>query len=213
MSLAQGRATQAQKDVQAALDKAIGREELKLRDRDSEAVHRLSNARGANYEVTGVAPGGDPASAELGTAGKTEVRAQDMLKHLQETLKAPKEGDKDSLAEAHVIGEGLPPDVRAEVEAEVKVFREGKRDGKALTERVLLETIYRPLRRALIVLKPPPPPPVKLNLKLTGKDLERIIGQPIDCLPAHQDLFDNTLQDSWYEGECRPKDGVGSQVK
>ena len=88
----------------------------------------------------------------FGTAGKTEVHEQDMLKHLQETLKAPKEGDKDPLAEAHVIGEGLPPDVRAEVEAEVKVFREGKRDGKALKERALLETIYRPLRRALIVL-------------------------------------------------------------
>ena len=187
---------------------------MKLRDRDSEAIRHLSNARGASYEVTGVAPGGDPASAELfGTTGKTEVREQDMLKHLQETLKAPKEGDKDPLAEAHVIGEGLPPDVRAEVEAEVKVFREGKRDGKALKERALLETIYRPLRRALIVLKPPPPPPVKLDLNLTGKDIERIIGQPIDCLPAHQDLFDNTLQDSWYEGECRPKGGVGGQVK
>ena len=103
--------------------------------------------------------------------------------------------------------------MRAEVEAEVKVFREGKRDGKALKERALLETIYRPLRRALIVLEPPPPPPVKLDLNLTGKDIERIIGQPIDCLPAHQDLFDNTLQDSWYEGECRPKGGVeGHQV-
>ena len=171
ISLAQGRAAQAQKDVQAAIDQAIGKEELKLRDRDSAAIRRLSNARSASYEVTGVAPGGDPASAELfGTAGKTEVRAQDMLKHLQETLKAPQEGDKDPLAEAHVIGEGLPPDVRAEVEAEVKVFREGKRDGKALKERALLETIYRPLRRALIVLKPPPPPPVKLDLNLTGKD-------------------------------------------
>jgi hypothetical protein len=214
ISLAQGRAAQAQKDVQAALDQAIGKEEVKLRDRDSEALRRLSDARRASYEVTGVAPGGDPASAELfGTAGKAEVRERDMLKHLQETLKAPKEGDKDPLAEAHVIGAGLPPDVRAEVEAEVKVFREGKRDGKALKERALLETIYRPLRRALIVLKPPPPPPVKLDLNLTGKDIERIIGQPIDCLPEHQDLFDNTLQDSWYEGECQPKGGVAGQVK
>jgi len=216
ISLAQRRAVQAQKDLQAELDKAIGKEEVKLRDRDSEALRRLRDARSAGYKVTGLAPDEDPSSAELfGTVGKKEVPDKELLKTLKKTLAAPKEGEEDPLATKHVIGKGLPADVRAEVEAEVKVFREGKRDGKELKERELLETIYKPLRRALIVLNPPPAPTVKIDLTptLTQKDLERIAGRPIDCLPEHQKLFDNTLQDSWYEGNCRPKGGVGGKVK
>lgn len=217
ITLAQKRAEKAQKDLQAALDKAIADEAganamLKFRD----TTRQLKNARAAGYEVKGQAPGGGESSAELfGIGAEGEVTEKDMLKHLKEKLKAPKEGEADPLAREHVIGEGLPPDVRKEVEAAVEVFREGKHEGKKLTDRERLETIYKPLRRALIVLNPPPaPPPAPVKLYPTRKDIESIVGESIECLPQHQDLFDNTLQNSWYEGECRPKEGgVGGKVK
>jgi len=149
---------------------------LKLRDRDSEAIRRLRDARSAGYKVTGLAPDGEPSSAELfGAVGKKEVPDREMLRHLKKTPAAPKQGEADPLATEHVIGEGLPADVRAEVEAEVKVFREGKRDGKELKDKDLLETIYKSLRRAVIVLNPPVAPPVKIDItpKLTQKVLIR----------------------------------------
>jgi hypothetical protein len=210
--LAQSRAEQAQKDLQAALDTAIGTAELQIRDRDT--IRRLKDARSANYEVKGLAPDGDPSSAELfGTGVKGEVTERDMLKHLKNTLKAPTKGQTDPLTEEHVIGEGLPPEVRAEVEAEVEVFRTGKRGEKALGERELLETIYKPLRRALIVLNPPPQKAP--TLQRTGEEGKRIVGQPIACRPKDEAVFDDIPipEDWWHEGECKPKGGVGGEVK
>lgn len=217
ISLAQRRAEQAQKDLRAGLDKAIGREQFKMRSADAEGLRRLQQARdAAGYGVTGFKPGGEPSTAELfGTEEKNEVRDRDLHKFLKKRLAAPKEGEVDPLAAEHVIGESLPADIRAEVEAEVTAFREGKRDGKKLTEKESLETLYRPLRRALIVLDPPrlEAPKFDAAAQLTLKDLEKITGRSVDCLPEHEDLFDKTLQDSWYEGECRAKGGVGSKVK
>lgn len=217
IKLAQERADRAQTDLRAALDKAIGRETLKARDFDSEGLRRLKDARSAGYKVTGLAVEDDPSSAELfGTADKKEVPDKELLKTLKKTLAEPKEGQEDPLATQHVIGKGLPADVRAEVEAEVKVFREGKRDGKQLKDKDLLETIYRPLRRALITLKPPAAPAVKIDPmpRLKQKELENIVGESIACLPEHKEAFNNTFQDSWYEGECKPKSGgVGEKVK
>lgn len=217
IKLARSRGEQAQKDLQAALDKAIGREEFKGRDRDPETIRRLREARSASYEVEGQAPGGAPSSAELfGVGKKGEVSERDMLEHLRETLKAPEEGKPDPLAEAHVIGEGLPPDVRAEVEAEVRVFREDRRGGKALKDRELLETIYRPLRRALVVLNPPQPKPFLAGIPRPEEELQKVVGKPLDrCLPEHEAVFaGRTIPYDWlYEGKCRPEGGVGGRVK
>jgi hypothetical protein len=215
IGLAKGRAVQALKDLQAALDRAIGEEELKIRDRNPDAIRRLNAARKATYDPQGTAPGGELASAELfGTRGKEEVSEQDMLEHLKKTLKAPAKGKPDPLAGEHVIGEGLPPDVRSEVEAEVEVFRTGKRGGKTLKDRELLEAIYKPLRRVLIVLNPPPPKP--FSIQRPQEELEKVAGKLMDqCLPEHEALFlGKTIPNDWlYEGECRPKGGVGAKVE
>ncbi|HVF29048.1 MAG TPA: DUF4157 domain-containing protein, partial [Pyrinomonadaceae bacterium] len=174
ISLAQSRAEEAHKDLQVALSKAIGKEELKFRNADT--IRRLKAAQSASYDVKGLAPGGHTSSAELfGTGAQGEVSERDMLKHLKETLKKPKEGERDPLAETHVIGEGLPADVRKEVEAEVEVFREGQRGGKKLKDRELLETIYKPLRRALIVLNPPAAKPFLVGKQLPREELEKVV--------------------------------------
>ena len=215
IKLAQSRAKQAKDDLDAALNKAIGREELKFRNADT--IRRLKAAQIAGYDVKGLAAGGDTPSAELfGTGSKGEVSERDMLKHLREMLKKPpKPEEPDPLAKEHVIGEGLPADVRAEVEAEVEVFRTGKRDGKKLKDRELLETIYKPLRRALITLNPPAAKPVLVGERLTKEELEKVAGKPMDkCLPEHEDMFKGKTipNDKLYEGECRPK-GVGEKAK
>jgi hypothetical protein len=201
--------------LDAALNKAIGREELKFRN--AETIRRLKAAQIAGYDVKGSAAGGDTLSAELfGTGSKGEVSEREMLKHLREMLKKPpKPEEPDPLAKEHVIGEGLPADVRAEVEAEVEVFRTGKRDGKKLKDRELLETIYKPLRRALITLNPPAAKPVLVGERLTKEELEKVAGKPMDkCLPEHEDMFNGKTipNDKLYEGECRPM-GVGEKAK
>lgn len=202
--LAKSRARKANDDLQSALAKAIGREGMSMRDRAP--LDRLKAAQNAAYPVEGVAPGGSPSSAELfGSGAKGEVSERDMLKHLRETLKAPAKGETDPLEAEHVIGQGLPPETQAEVGAEVEAFRTGKRDGKKLSDSDVLETIYRPLRRALIVLNPPP-----TNLQLSREAGERVTGRKIDCLPKYELLFDKISipEDALYEGECRPK-GAG----
>ena len=91
INLAQSRAKQAKDDLDAALNKAIGKEELKFRNADT--IRRLKAAQIAGYDVKGLAPGGDIPSAELfGTGSKGEVSERDMLKHLRETLKKPAQG-------------------------------------------------------------------------------------------------------------------------
>ena len=87
--------------------------------------------------------------------------------------------------------------MRAEVEAEVEVFRAGKRDGKKLKDRELLETIYKPLRRALITLNPPAAKPVLVGERLTKEELEKVAGKPMDkCLPEHEDMFKGRRRES-----------------
>ncbi len=213
IELAKKRAQQAKDGLDGALSKAIGKEELKFRNADT--IRRLKAAQSARFDVRGLAPGGEIPSAELfGTGSKGEVSERDMLKHLRQTLKKPaKPGELDPLAKEHVIGEGLPADVRAEVEAEVEVFRTGKRGGKKLKDRELLETIYKPLRRALITLNPAKP--FLVGEQRPKEELEKAVGKPMDkCLPEHEDVFKGKTipNDKLYEGECRPK-GVGEKVK
>ena len=210
IGLAKSRAEEAQKDLQTALKHAIGTETLKTRGYDREAVSLFKAALSAGYDVKGLAPGEDTSSAELfGTSEKGEVAEREMLKHLKERLKKPKEGERDPLAEANVTGKGLPPDVRAEVEAEVEAFREGKRGGKKLKDRDRLETIYKPLRRALIVLNPP-------KLKGEKESVERVEARRKkgDCPPNPDKLFKPYAEACKYKGHCRPKEGgVGGKVK
>jgi len=208
-------------------EKGLSMRDLEPTAQPDPKLAKLKAAQSATYEVKGLAPDGYPASAELfGSVGKDvitgnvfdllyglgyvfgketkfsieqeEVLDSDLLKHLKETLKAPEKGKPDPLAEEHVIGEGLPPDVRAEVEAEIEVFRTGKRGRKTLKDRELLETIYRPLRRALIVLNPPPP-------KRISEEAEKIVGKWMECLPEHEAMFKEIPYDWYYEGSCRPK--------
>ncbi len=206
IELARRRAEEAQRDLQAALDAEIARVSTSLLvARREEATRILQAARDASYTVEGRAPGGDEASAELfGTGERGEVAERDMLSHLTRTLHAPAEGEVDPLAVAHVTGADLPPDVQAEVGPEVEAFRSGRRGERALSSRERLETIYRPMRRALIELTPPPPPPPRVP---TPEEVSRAAqGRPITCRPEHTAVFDNrSIPADWlFEGSCRP---------
>jgi hypothetical protein len=78
-----------------------------------------------------------------------------------------------------------------------------------------LETIYKPLRRALITLNPPAAKSVLVGERLPKEELEKVAGKPMDkCLPDHEDMFKGKTipNDRLYEGECRPK-GVGEKTK
>ena len=206
IELASRRAAEAQRDLQAALDAEIARVSTSLLvARRAEATRRLQAARDSSYTVEGRAPGGHEGSAELfGTGERGEVDERDMLSHLTRTLPTPGEGDIDPLAVAHVTGTDLPPDIQAEVGPDVEAFRSGRRGERALSSRERLETIYRPLRRALIELRPPPPEPPRIP---TSEEVARAAqGRPITCRPEHTAIFDNrSIPEDWLlEGECRP---------
>lgn len=207
ISLAQRRAEEAQSDLAAVLDREIarasGRQSI-LGMRGGEALRRLQEARRAGYPVQGHAPEGGPATAELfGSTGQGEVARRDLPAHLRRELQTPAAGHPDPLATEHVIGEGLPAGVRTEVEAEVETFRTGAGRG-----RQDLEVIYRPFRRALIVLNPPPAEPVRAPTQGERERIAaRVAGTPIDCRQEHRDLFANRpIPESWLlEGDCRPR--------
>ena len=209
IELARRRAEEAQRDLQAALDAEIARVSTSLLVvRREEATRRLREARTAGYTIEGRAPGGDEASAELfGTGPSGEVAERDMLSHLTATLRTPGEGEPDPLALAHVTGTDLPPEIQSEVEPEIEAFRTGRRGQRALSTRERLETIYRPLRRALIELRPPPPEPARVP---TPEETARAAaGRSITCRPEHEAVFDNrSIPADWiFEGECRPPSG------
>lgn len=209
IELARDRAEEAQRDLNAALEAEIARVSTSLLvTRREEATRTLQAARSAGYTVEGHAPGGDEASAELfGTGPRGEVAERDMLSHLTTTLRRPEEGQPDPLALAHVTGTDLPPETQAEVEPEIEAFRTGRRGERALTTRERLETIYRPLRRALIELRPPPPAPARVP---TAEEVARAAaGRSITCRPEHIAVFDTrTIPPDWLlEGQCRPPRG------
>ena len=188
IDLAQRRAEKAQADLQAALRGALV---LGMR-----GLEPLNAALKANYPVEG--------RGELfGAAGGKEVPERDMFRHLQAALPEPSPGGADPLAEAHVTGAGLPPDVRAEVEAQVSEFRTGRQGERKLTQTQRLEAIYKSLRRALIFLDPPPAPPPRLVL--TPGEVEEIIGRSIDCTEEHLQKagFTEPPKEQMFEGECR----------
>ncbi len=188
VDLSQRRAEKAQADLQAALRGALV---LGMR-----GVEPLRAALAANYPVEG--------RGELfGSTGGREVPERDMFRHLQAELPEPAPGGTDPLAEAHVTGKGLPPDVRAEVEAQVAEFRTGQRGERRLTGAQRLEAIYKPLRRALIFLEPPPAPPPRLEV--TPEIGEAIVGRSIACTAGHlqQSGFLKPPQEQPFEGECR----------
>lgn len=211
VSLAQRRALAARQDLEAALDREIARESgrslLLMRGGEPAVLRHLRAARGAGYRVEGHAPEGGPHTAELfGSTGRGEVARRDLPAHLRRELQRPAADRPDPLAVEHVIGEGLPAGVRAEVEADVEAFRAGSPGGRRATERQDLERIYRPFRRALIVLNPPSAEPPRLP---TPEELSRIaarvVGTPIPCQPEHRRLFDGRpIPEAWLlEGNCR----------
>jgi hypothetical protein len=188
VDLAQRRAEKAHGDLQATLRGALV---LGMR-----GMEPLRAALAANYPVEG--------RGELfGSTGGREVPERDLLRHLQAVLPEPSPGGTDPLAEAHVTGEGLPSDVRTEVEAQVAEFRTGPQAERRVTDAQRLEAIYKPLRRALIFLEPPPAPPPRL--KLTPEISEPIIGRSIDCTEEHlqKSGFPEPPKEQMFEGECR----------
>jgi len=119
VDLSQRRAEKAQGDLQAALRAALV---LGMR-----GTGPLRAALAATYPVEG--------QGELfGATGGGEVPERDLFRHLQTVLPEPSPGGTDPLAEAHVTGEGLPPEVRAEAEAQVEEFRTGRQGKRRLTE-------------------------------------------------------------------------------
>lgn len=190
IQLAERRATEAQSDLQQALRADLG---SLLVMRGGEHVR---TALSATYPVVG--------RGELfgATAAGAEVGNRQLFSHLQSTLAAPQPGQTDPLAEANVTGERIPEDVRAETEAQAAEFRTGQRGAQRLTQTQRLETIYQPLRRALIHLDPPPPPPP--DLRPSPETLRAIVGEPITCTDAHRALFANVRlpADQMFEGEC-----------
>jgi hypothetical protein len=194
IDLAQQRAVEARKDLQEAI-------RAERRGFGFRGLKNLGDALLANYPVEG--------KGELfGKEGSKEVSEGGMFRHLEKEL-APTKGEPDKLAKEHVTGEGLPPDVAAQVEGQVEEFRTGTR-GKEKKEKLSkaqrLEAIYRPLRRALIFLNPPPPPKPKL---LTGHDITpdiaaAALGKEIDCSDAHIRLFAGNVppKSEMLQGEC-----------
>jgi hypothetical protein len=199
IDLAQARAVEAQNDLNDALKKAFT---LSMRD-----TERLRAALGATYPVEG--------KGELfGATKRGEVAEKELFRHLQTTLLAPGEGETDKLAAAHVTGQGLPPEIEAEVEEQVAEFRTERPGEKKKSRSERLEAIFRPLRRALIVLNPPPAKP--FSIQRPQEEIAKVVGKPMDkCLPEHEAVFlGKPIPNDWlYEGACRPKGGVGGKVE
>lgn len=186
IDLAQARAEKAQTDLKDKLQKAFS---LSMRD-----TERLRAALKASYVVEG--------KGELfGTTEKGEVAEKDLFRHLQSTLRAPSGGEPDKLAEAHVTGKGLPAEIEAEVEEQVEEFRTGRRGKQRLAQSERLEEIFKPLRRALIYLKPPPP---KAQLGITREIGEAVLGKEVECTDAHKKLFAGSMppKEAMFTGEC-----------
>ncbi len=205
LSLARRRAQEAQRDLEAALDQEIARESgrhavLRMRVEEPDVLRRLREARAAGYQVEGHAPAAGPATAEFfGSTGSREVARRSLPAHLRTELQRPAAGQPDPLALEHVIGEGVPAGVRADVEADVEAFR-----SVGQGELQDLELVYRPFRRALIVLNPPTV--VIPSPREVGRSTADDMGAYTPCLPEHERLFaTRPIPGEWLlEGECRP---------
>ncbi|MGB3463174.1 MAG: DUF4157 domain-containing protein [Rhodanobacter lindaniclasticus] len=165
----------------------------------------LKQALAASYPVVG--------RAELfGTdASGKEVADPALMSHLRDKLAAPAEGQPDPLAQEHVIGAGLSVDAQSADQADVDAFRTGRRGDRRLSRDERLQAIYEPLRRALIVLEPPPQPPP--DLRLSQKDIENVIGAPVDCTDKNKALFANVPIAKPFEGECKAPGKQGGSSK
>lgn len=165
----------------------------------------LKQALAASYPVVG--------RAELfGTdASGKEVADLALMSHLQNRLATPAEGKPDPLAQEHITGAGLSANVLAADQADVDAFRTGQRGDRKLSRDDRLQAIYEPLRRALIVLDPPPEPPP--DLRLSRKDIENVIGTPVDCSDKNKALFANVPIAKPFEGECKAPGKQGGTSK
>jgi hypothetical protein len=187
IALAERRAQQAQADLRAAIEAASSG--LGMR-----GFEHLRAALDASYPVEG--------RGELfGRSGDQEVANNALFSHLQNELQEPAEGQPDPLEESHLTGEQLPSDVTGEVSGQVEEFRTGRRGQRQLTRAERLESVYQPMRRALIFLEPPPPPPP--SLEISPEILENVIGRSIPCTDEHRRLFSTDPPASeMFEGEC-----------
>lgn len=184
--LAQARAEEAQRQLQAAIHDEIA-SILIMR------TERLQRELSSGYPVVG--------RAELFGRGTSSEVADPMLyAHLQQALQPPQAGSADPLVRGHIIGAGLSAEVLAAMEADVEAFRTGRRGRRRLTREQRLQAIYEPLRRALIVLEPPPQPPP--DLLLSPEQVQQIIGKPITCTQEHRALFVDVPIEHPFEGEC-----------
>ena len=197
--LAEARALEGKKQLDTAI-----RQAMQSPARLSMRKDQLRGALSAGYPVVG--------RGELfGIGEKGEVVDPALMRHLQGALAPPAEGKADPLAKEHVTGAGLSADVQAETQADVEAFRTGKRGDKKLTQDQRLEAIYQPLRRALFVFDPPPPKLV--DLRLSQKSGEKIVGEPFECAAEHRALFANVPIAKPFEGECKVPGKQGSQPK
>lgn len=165
----------------------------------------LKQALAASYPVVG--------RAELfGTdANGNEVADPALMSHLQDKLATPAEGKPDPLAQEHITGAGLSADAQAADQADVDAFRTGRRGDRKLSQDERLQAIYEPLRRALIVLDPPPEPPP--DLRLSQKEIENVIGTPVDCTDKNKALFANVPIAKPFDGECKAPGKQGGASK
>lgn len=188
--LAQERADKANKDLRQAISAArSGSMGLSMR-----GPKNLDDALAASYSVKGL--------GELfGSAEGKEISNRDLARHLEKELITP-EGklDIEKLEKAHITGEGLSKETGTEVEERFREFE--KRAGEK--KKPNLESIYRPMRRALIFLKQPPPP--KPDLKLKPEQEEALFGKYFPCTKEHEQLFDAPSKSEMLEGECNKPD-------
>ncbi|HEX6717336.1 MAG TPA: DUF4157 domain-containing protein [Pyrinomonadaceae bacterium] len=198
--LAQDRADKANKDLRQAISAArSGSMGLSMRDPKSVAEAKresqsLNDALAASYPVKGL--------GELfGKADGTEIPDRDLATELKKQLITP-EGklDTEKLEKEHITGAGLSKETGTEVEERFREFEKTAGEKKKPN----LESIYRPMRRALIFLKPPPPP--KVDLQLKPEQEESLFGKYFPCTKEHEQLFDAPSESEMLEGECNKPD-------
>lgn len=195
IKLAEKRANRASQDLRRRI-------QANMSIMRTDAPHRkmLEKVLQGSIAVEGHAPGNTSSSAELfGSNAQGEVKNRDLLQHLLNVLQVSEEG-VDPLANEHVIGQGLPEGISNEIAAEAEAFRSGKREDVTIGKRERLETIFRPFRRAIIVLEPAP--------KIMSGVQKYISDDEVICTDGHNRLMESLPRSSdlFTTGNCDQED-------